>query len=126
MQGYVAGVYDAKDLDTEVFFVTLNKSDKEFSPTTQYKDYVISDNMFHWESQNTEAHSNKGERYVRQHENGKRFLLFVREDKKDALGNTAPFYCFGFVDYVSSTGDFPMSITWKTQQPILPLFLKAV
>lgn len=50
----------------------------------------------------------------------------VPEDKKDAFGNTAPFYCFGFVDYVSSTGDFPMSITWKTQQSILPLFLKAV
>ncbi len=93
---------------------------------SQYKDYVISENMFHWESQNTEAHSNRGNRYVRQHENGKRFLLFVREDKKDVFGNTAPFYCFGFVDYVSSTGDFPMSITWKTQQSILPQFLKAV
>lgn len=126
MHGYPAGVYDAKEAGVEAFFVTLNKSDNEFSPTTQYKDYVISENMFHWESQNTEAHTNRGDRYVRQHENGKRFLLFVREDKKDAFGNTAPFYCFGFVDYVSSTGDFPMSITWETQQPILPQFLKAV
>lgn len=115
----------AKEIDTEVFFVTLNKSDKEFSPTTQYKDYVISENMFHWESQNSEAHTNKGQRYVNQQANGKRFLLFVREDKKDVYGNTAPFYCFGFVNYVSSTGDFPMSITWQTQQPIMPQFLRA-
>lgn len=46
-------------------------------------------------------------------------------DKKDVYGNTAPFYCFGFVNYVSSTGDFPMSITWQTQQPIMPQFLRA-
>lgn len=125
MSGFPAGVYNAKEVDTEVFFVTLNKSDKEFSPTTQYKDYVISENMFHWESQNSEAHTNKGQRYVNQQANGKRFLLFVREDKKDVYGNTAPFYCFGFVNYVSSTGDFPMSITWQTQQPIMPQFLRA-
>lgn len=125
MHGFPAGVFDAKEVEAEAFFVTLNKSDKEFSPTTQYKDYVISENMFHWESQNSEAHNNKGQRYVQQKINGKRFLLFVREDKKDAFGNTAPFYCFGFVNYISSTGDFPMSITWETQQPILPQFLKA-
>lgn len=49
----------------------------------------------------------------------------VREDKKDVYGNTAPFYCFGFVNYVFSTVDFPMSITWQTQQPIMPQFLRA-
>ena len=53
------------------------------------------------------------------------------EQTKDSIvrpltdGNTAPFYCFGFVNYVSSTGDFPMSITWQTQQPIMPQFLRA-
>ena len=126
MHGYPAGVFDAHEVGVEAFFVTLNKSDNDFSPTTQYKDYVISENKFHWESQNSESHTNKGQRYVEQRTNGKRFLLFVREDKQDAFGNTAPFYCFGFVDYVSSTGDFPMSITWETQQPILPQFLKAI
>lgn len=29
--------------NTELFFVTLNKSEKEFSATSMYKDYVISE-----------------------------------------------------------------------------------
>lgn len=30
--------------------------------------------------------------YVNQSSNGRRFLLFVREDKKDGFGNTSPYY----------------------------------
>ena len=35
----------------DVFFVTLNKSDKEYSPTTMYNDYSINERLFHWQSQ---------------------------------------------------------------------------
>ncbi len=120
------GVFDAKSLNTELLFVTLNKSDADFSPTTQYDDYVINERMFHWQSPNAESHEGKGARYLHQRESGKRFLLFVREEKCDGYGNTAPFYCFGFVDYIRSYGDKPMSIEWRLQQPILPQFIKAV
>lgn len=126
MQGFPAGVYNSEESNAEVFFVTLNKSDKDFSPETQYKDYLISEDKFHWQSQGSESHTNKGIRYTQQSSNGKRFLLFVREDKKDGFGNTSPFYCFGFVDYISSQGDFPMSITWRLEKPALPMFLKAL
>jgi hypothetical protein len=119
------GIFDAKRFNTELLFVTLNKSDADFSPTTQYDDYVINEYMFHWQSPNSESHEGKGARYINPPE-GKRFLLFVREDKKDGYGNTAAFYCFGFVDYICSYGDKPMSIEWKLQQPVLPQFVKAV
>lgn len=125
MHGFPAGVFSAPNVDVEAFFVTLNKSDKDFSPETQYKDYVISEDLFHWQSQNKDSHSNSGVRFTQTNQ-GKRFLLFVREDKQDGFGNTSPFYCFGFVDYVSSQGDFPMSITWRLQQPIMSQFLKAI
>jgi len=36
-----------------LFFVTLDKSEREYSPTTLYKDYAISPTQFHWESQST-------------------------------------------------------------------------
>lgn len=120
------GIFDVKPLNTELLFVTLNKSDADFSPTTQYDDYVINERMFHWQSSNAEAHDGKGARYVNQRVNGKRFLLFVREEKTDGYGNTAAFYCFGFVDYLRSYGDRPMSIEWQLQQPVLPQFIKAV
>lgn len=126
MQGSVAGVFNIDEINTELFFVTLNKSDKDFSAETMYNDYVVSENEFHWESQNTDSHQGKGRRFVDQKTNGKKFLLFVRENKKDGYGNTCPFICFGLVDYIRSKDDKPMKINWQTHQPILPQFLSAV
>ena len=126
MQGSVAGVFNIDEMNTELFFVTLNKSDKDFSAETMYNDYVVSENEFHWESQNTDSHQGKGRRFIEQKTNGKKFLLFVRENKKDGFGNTCPFICFGLVDYIRSKDDKPMKINWQMHQPILPRFLIAV
>ncbi len=126
MQGSVTGVFNIEELNTELFFVTLNKSDKDFSPSTMYDDYIVSENQFHWKSQNTDTHQGKGKRFIEQAKNKKKFLLFVRENKKDGFGNTCPFYCFGLIDYISSRDDKPMSIDWRMHQPILPQFVKAV
>lgn len=112
--------------NTELFFVTLNKSEKEFSPTSMYKDYVISEHKFHWQSQNKDTIKGSGSRYINQKENGKKFILFVRETKTDGFGNTNPFYCFGFVDFIAFSGEKPMSIEWEVQRPIMPKFLEAV
>ena len=35
---------------TDVFLVTLNKSDRDFSETTRYEDYSIDRMTFHWQS----------------------------------------------------------------------------
>lgn len=126
MQGSVAGVFNIEELNTELFFVTLNKSEKDFSATTMYDDYVVSENQFHWKSQNTDTHQGSGKRFVQQAINKKKFVLFVRESKEDGFGNTNPFYCFGLIDYISSYDNKPMSIDWRLHQPILPKFVKAV
>lgn len=126
MQGSVAGVFNIKDLNTELFFVTLNKSDKDFSASTMYDDYVISEDRFHWKSQNTDSHAGRGRRFVEQAVNKKKFLLFVRENKHDGFGNTSPFFCFGLIDYISSRDDKPMSIDWHMHHDILPQFVNAV
>jgi hypothetical protein len=81
---------------------------------------------FHWQSQNVDSHQGRGRRFVEQSQNKKRFLLFVREEKRDGFGNTSPFYCFGFVKYVRSYGDKPMNIEWELKYPILPQFIRAV
>ena len=126
MKGSVAGVFNIEELNTELFFVTLNKSEKDFSASTMYDDYVVSENQFHWKSQNTDTHQGRGRRFVEQATNKKKFLLFVRECKYDGYGNTCPFYCFGLVDYISSRDDKPMSIDWRMHQPLLPQFVSAV
>ncbi len=47
------GVLWIESKKTDIFFITLNKSDKDYSPTTMYEDYSINDELFHWQSQST-------------------------------------------------------------------------
>ncbi len=113
-----SGCLSLDDINTELLWVTLNKSDKDFSPSTQYEDYAINEALFNWQSQNNASHQNAGRRYVEQKSNGRKFLLFVRENKVDAYGFTSPYYCLGLVDYVKSHGDKPMTIIWAMHNHI--------
>ncbi len=110
----------------DVFFVTLNKSDKDYSPTTMYKDYSINSQLFHWQSQSTTAeNSPTGQRYIHHQEQGSRVLLFVREFKSDRITSGAEAYTYlGPAKYVKHDGSCPMNITWKLDAPIPAKFLK--
>lgn len=80
------GVKWLPEKQLDVFFVTLNKSDKDYSPTTMYNDYSINENLFHWQSQSTTAeNSSTGQRYIHHREHGSKVLLFVREFKSDRV-----------------------------------------
>ena len=75
------------DKGLDAFFITLNKSDKDYSPTTMYNDYSESEYLFHWQSQSTISDSsNTGHRYINHRKLGSKILLFVREFKKDIAG----------------------------------------
>ena len=127
MQGAASGVFNLPEHNATLLFVTLNKSEKDFSPSTQYNDYLINEKYFHWQSQNTDSHNNNGgRRYTEQAQTKNKIILFVREEKKDGFGNTSPFHCFGLVDYVSSHDDFPMNVKWKLQKPAMAQYLKAI
>ena len=127
MQGAASGVFNLPEHNATLLFVTLNKSEKDFSPSTQYNDYLINEKYFHWQSQNTDSHNNNGgRRYTEQEQTKNKIILFVREEKKDGFGNTSPFHCFGLVDYVSSHDDFPMNVKWKLQKPAMAQYLKAI
>ena len=127
MQGTATGAFHLPEHNASLLFVTLNKSDKDFSPSTQYNDYVINENLFHWQSWNFDSHQNEGgRRYINQEETQRKIILFVRENKKDGYGNTCPFHCFGLVNYVSSHGDFPMNVTWKLKEPVMPYYVKVI
>lgn len=110
----------------DVFFVTLNKADKDYSPTTMYHDYSINENLFHWQSQSTTAaDSPTGQRYIHHREHGSKVLLFVREFKADRITGSAAAYTFlGTANYVKHDGSRPMNITWQLDRPIPAKFLK--
>jgi superfamily II DNA or RNA helicase len=119
------GVKYLPDKKVDVFFITLNKSDKDYSPTTMYKDYSINEWLFHWQSQSTTSvDSPTGQRYINHQRMGHQILLFVRERKKDSFGNTEGYTFLGTADYVKHEGSRPMSIVWKLHKPIPARFLK--
>lgn len=104
------GVLYVPERNVDAFFVTLKKSEADFSPTTMYRDYPISPTLFHWETQSTTSVASKtGQRYL---SGASHVLLFVREEAKDELG-TRPYLFLGPATYVSHTGDRPIAITWQ-------------
>ena len=113
------GVFWHRASSTNVFFVTLDKSDKAFSPTTSYHDYAINDTLFHWESQSvTRIASDTGQRYINQRTGGTNVALFVRRSKNTPDGRTRPYFFAGLADYVSHRGERPIAITWELRTPL--------
>ena len=121
------GVFVIAEQNIELLFVTLNKTEKHFSPTTRYHDYAISESLFHWQSQNSaRPDRGKGLSYIEQKEKGKRLFLFVREQNSDEFGRTLGFVNFGEVEYVSHSGSQPMNIKWRLMTPMPPFMWKEV
>ena len=112
-RGNITGVAWAEETATDALLINLRKTEQSFSPTTMYRDYAISPDLFHWESQNaTSTASPAGKRYLTHKAVGTRVALFVRETPIDELG-AAPFLCLGQASYVEHRGDRPIAITWK-------------
>jgi hypothetical protein len=109
---FQAGVLALHDLNTELLFVTLDKSEG-FHDRIAYRDYAISAQRFHWQSQNaTGPDTAAGKRYLESHENGWTFQLFVRKDKGQ------PYCACGPVTLQTAEGSKPMSIVWRLAVPL--------
>ena len=110
----------------DVFFITLNKADKDYSPTTMYNDYSINEHLFHWQSQSTTTeNSPTGQRYIHHRQQGSKVLLFVREFKSNQMCGGAEAYTYlGPATYVKHEGEKPMNITWNLEYPIPAKYLK--
>jgi superfamily II DNA or RNA helicase/HKD family nuclease len=107
------GILQLKEQQRELLFVTLDKSGKAFSPTTRYRDYAISPELFHWETQAAASvRRPSGRRYLDSATNGWSFFLFVRTDPG------AAFAFLGAIRYESHAGDRPIAITWELATPM--------
>ncbi len=110
------GVRHVPERRVDALFVTLEKSEQEFSPTTMYEDYALNERRFHWQSQSgTSPTSDTGQRYIHHEELGYTPLLFVRRAKRDANGLSEPFTFCGPVRYQRHEGSKPMSIVWEME-----------
>ena len=118
MPTFREGVKYMEKLKTDLFFITLNKSEKDYSQTTMYEDYAISDTLFHWQSQSTTSDTSPtGQRYINHKKTHNKVLLFVREYKK-ADDFTAPYHFLGPANFIKYENSRPMSITWRLDNPM--------
>ena len=108
------GVLWIEDEQVDVLAFTLDKSEGNFSPTTMYRDYAISRELIHWESQSsTRAESPTGKRYCNHVAEGTRIMLFARENTDERA-----FWFLGPAAYVSHESERPMGITWKLEESL--------
>jgi len=113
------GVYWHEPTRTDLLFITLQKTEKDYSPTTRYLDYAISKNLFHWESQAKDAvASERGQNYIHHQARNRTVALFVRTAKNDANGRTMPYLCAGTATYVDHQSERPIQFTWKLHHPL--------
>jgi superfamily II DNA or RNA helicase len=116
----VSGVRYVEEKKADLAFVTLNKSELHFSPSTMYADTAISGHIFQWESQSATSDSGKvGQRYIHHKMNGSTFHLFVRDYKTDPeSGVTMPYMYLGPANYMEHAGSKPMRIRWHLEHEI--------
>jgi uncharacterized protein DUF3427 len=113
------GVLYNQETQTDLFFVTLEKSEEHYSPSTRYKDYAISPELFHWESQSTTTQrSPTGSRYIHHRARNTNIMLFVRRTAQ-AGNRTRPYMFLGLADYFSHHGEKPIAFVWhlRTAMP---------
>jgi superfamily II DNA or RNA helicase len=117
------GIAENSELNTELLFINLIKSEENFSPTTMYDDYAINETLFHWQSQNSASpETSKGKSYISHEVDNKRIMLFIREKNKDEYGNTIGYVFVGEGKLVEHYGAKPMNIKWEINEP-LPNYL---
>jgi len=120
------GVYFQKAANADTFFITRLKGDKDFSPTTMYKDHAKSQTVFHWESpNNTTPVSAPGRRYISDEYTK---MLFIRQSKRMQMditgsypiGNHTSSYVFlGPVKRVLAyEGECPIGIDYELEHAI--------
>jgi hypothetical protein len=108
------GVLWAKEAKADLFAFTLDKTHGGFSPTTRYRDFAISRELIHWESQSTtSAGSETGRRYQTHINRGSSIMLFARENTDDRA-----FWFLGPATYVTHESERPMAVTWKLHHPL--------
>jgi hypothetical protein len=108
------GVRWLPDQRTDIFAFTLDKTSGTFSPTTRYRDYAISRELIHWESQGiTRAAGPTGLRYQNHVADGSSVMMFARISATDRA-----FWFLGPATYVEHRGEKPIAITWRLEHPL--------
>ncbi len=113
-----SGVAWIEEHQAYLMLVTLEKHANTFTERTRYRDYAISPDVFHWQSQATARQTTgDGRRIVEAREGKGTMWLFVRQATDDAFG-TEPYVFMGAFRPTEVVGERPMSITGRLANPM--------
>ena len=108
------GVRFERAAQVDLFAVTLRKAERDFSPSTMYRDYAIGRDLFYWESQSTlTERAPTAQRYIAHAARGSDVVLLVRPTKDDRA-----FICLGRARYVRHDGERPIAFVWRLDVPM--------
>ncbi|MFI6927259.1 DUF3427 domain-containing protein [Nonomuraea spiralis] len=112
------GVKYVQEHRADLFFVTVDKSEDHYSPTTLYHDRAISEDLFQWESQSTlRCAAPTARRYM----TGESTVhLLIRQSKRDEGLGAPPYTYAGPMRYVSHEGERPVRFVWRLNHPLPP------
>jgi hypothetical protein len=114
VQPWQTGVFWVEAERADLLAFTIDNTSGKFSPTTRYRDYAISRDLVHWESQSvTRAEGETGRRYQRHVELGSTVQLFARNRADDRA-----FWFLGPASYVKHESETPMAVTWRLQHSL--------
>jgi hypothetical protein len=112
------GVRYDQEARTDIFAFTLRKAERDFSPTTMYRDFAISPDLVHWESQITlREEAPTAQRYIHHAQRGTSVLLFARPAKDDRA-----FTCLGTAAHVEHRNERPIAFVWKLDRAMPEAF----
>jgi len=108
------GEYFHEPTRCNLLFVTLQKDEEDYSPTTMYHDYALGPSRFHWQSQiGTRPTDKKGRRHIEHVEQGVTPLLFVRERRLDDRNERVAYVYLGPVTLLTYSGERPINVEWE-------------
>jgi len=96
-----------------LIFITLQKSEKDYSPSTMYEDYAIDRRHIHWQSPNDMSPTTRAGKVHIGDGSSAVPLIFIRV-KRQEKGRPRPAYYFlGAAKCLEHRGERPISITWR-------------
>jgi hypothetical protein len=107
------GILWLPSAQADALFVDLRKAERDYSPSTMYRDYAINRTLFHWESQVRQTPEQRTvERYINHQAEGTQVLLFRAGEQALRPWQTTVLL-LGPVRYVEHRGERPVSFTWR-------------
>ena len=99
-----------------MFFVDLHKAERDYSPTTMYRDYAINRELFHWESQSRQTPRQPTvQRYIN-HETAGHARPAVCPRTKDLRARNPALHVPGPVKLRRAPRRAPVAFTWRLRR----------